>query len=53
MGERAERFKYEYEWLSEFDVAWAKRRVRDLAAVFRSWEKPQDIALLPDIGEPL
>ncbi|MGB3474146.1 MAG: hypothetical protein WBA69_05130 [Mycobacterium sp.] len=53
VGDRAERFRYEYEVLSQFDVAWAKRRVRQLAEMFRNWKKPQDIALLPDIGEPL
>lgn len=52
VGDRAERFRYEYEVFSEFDVRWAKRRVRELAAMFRNW-KPKDIALLPDIGEPL
>lgn len=52
VGDRKERFKYEYEVLSDFNVAWAKRRVRELAAMFRNGQ-PQDIALLPDIGEPL
>ena len=52
VGDRAERFKYEYQVLSRFDVRWAKRRVRELAAIFRNGQ-PQDIALLPDIGEPL
>ncbi|BBX24084.1 hypothetical protein MTER_34950 [Mycolicibacter terrae] len=52
IGDRAERFKYEYEWLSDLDGAWTKRRVRELAAMFRNGQ-PQDIALLPDIGEPL
>ncbi|MBV8294770.1 MAG: hypothetical protein JOY55_23720 [Mycobacterium sp.] len=51
VGDRAERFKYEYQVLSRFDVRWAKRRVRELAAIFRNGQ-PQDIALLPDIGEP-
>ncbi len=50
VGDRAERFKYEYQVLSQFDVAWAKRRVRELAALFRNGQ-PEDIALLPDIGE--
>ena len=31
---------------------WAKRKVRELAALFRDGQ-PEDIALLPDIGEPL
>ncbi|MEB3069858.1 hypothetical protein [[Mycobacterium] vasticus] len=52
VGDRAERFRCEYEVLSDFDVAWAKRRVRELAAMFRNGQ-PEDIALLPDIGEPL
>lgn len=48
----AQRFNYEYQILSQFNVDWAKRRVRDLAAMFRNCQ-PEDIALLPDIGEPL
>ncbi|WP_308217538.1 hypothetical protein [Mycobacteroides abscessus] len=52
VGDRKDRFKYEYDWLSEFDVEWAKRNVRETADMFRRW-KPQDISLLPDIGEPL
>lgn len=40
------------ERLREFSVAWARRRVRELAAMFRNGQPP-DIALLPDIGEPL
>lgn len=52
VGDRAERFKYEYQVLSEFDVEWAKRRVRELAAMFRNGQ-PEDIALLPDIDEAL
>jgi hypothetical protein len=52
VGDRAERFKYEYEVLSRFDVRWAKRNVRETAALFRNGQ-PQDISLLPDIGEPL
>lgn len=53
VGDRAERFKYEYQILSQFDVEWAKRRVRDLATAFRRYGQPEDIALLPDIGEAL
>lgn len=53
VGDRAERFKFEYEILGEFSAEWAKRNVRDTAAMFRRYGKPQDIALLPDIGEPL
>lgn len=53
VGDRTERFKLEYEILSQFSTDWAKRNVRDTAAMFRKYGKPQDIALLPDIGEPL
>ena len=52
IGDRAERFRYEYGVLSQLDPAWAKRRVRELATLFRNGQ-PEDIALLPDIGEPL
>lgn len=52
VGDRAQRFKFEYHILSQFDVDWAKGRVRDLAAIFRN-DQPEDIALLPDIGEAL
>ena len=52
VGDRKERFKYEYQVLSRFDIDWAKRRVRELAAVFSDGQ-PEDISLLPDIGEPL
>ena len=52
VGDRAERFKYEYQVLSKFSTEWAKRRVRELAAMFRDGQQ-EDIALLPDIGEPL
>ena len=52
VGDRAERFKFEYQVLSQFSTDWAKRRVRELAAMFRNGQ-PEDIALLPDIGEPL
>ena len=52
VGDRAERFKYEYQVLSQFSPEWAKRRVRELAALFRNGQ-PEDIALLPDIGEDL
>jgi hypothetical protein len=52
VGDRAERFKYEYQVLSNFNTGWAKRRVRELAAFFRNYQ-PKDISLLPDIGEAL
>lgn len=51
VGDRAERFKYEYQVLSHFNVEWAKRRVRETAVLFHMGQ-PEDIALLPDIGEP-
>lgn len=51
VDDRAERFKLEYEILCEFSSEWAKRNVRETAAMLR--RQPQDIALLPDIGEPL
>jgi hypothetical protein len=53
VGERAERFKYEYQVLSRLNVDWAKRNVRETAAMFRKYGRPEDISLLPDIGEAL
>jgi hypothetical protein len=53
VGDRAERFKYEYQVLSHLNIDWAKRNVRETAAMFRKYGKPEDIALLPDIGETL
>lgn len=53
VGDRAERFKYEYQVLSQINNHWAKRRVRELATAFRRYGQPEDIALLPDIGEAL
>jgi hypothetical protein len=53
VGDRAERFKYEYQVLSHLNIDWAKRNVRETAAMFRKYGKPEDITLLPDIGEPL
>ena len=50
--DRKERFLYEYQVLSHYNPDWAKRRVRELAAMFREGQ-PEDIALLPNIGEPL
>ncbi|QEN13974.1 hypothetical protein ACRDU6_16020 [Mycolicibacterium sp. ELW1] len=52
VGDRAQRFHYEYEMLSRRDPRWAKRRVRELAAMFPDGQL-QDTALLPDIGEVL
>lgn len=51
-SDRGERFLYEYQVLSRLDPAWGKRRIRELAAKFRR-NKPKDLALLPDIGEPV
>jgi hypothetical protein len=51
--DRRQTFLNGYQVLSQFDPKWGKRYVRDLAAFFHSISKPQDIALLPDIGEPL
>jgi hypothetical protein len=53
VGDRAERFKYEYEVLSQLSIDWAKRNVRETAAMFRKYGKPGDISLLPEIGEAL
>jgi hypothetical protein len=53
VGARAERFQYEYQVLSHFNIDWAERNVRETAAMFRKYGQPEDIALLPDIGEPL
>jgi hypothetical protein len=53
VGDRAERFKYEYQVLSHLNIDWAKRNVRETAAMFRKYGKPEDISLLPDIGEAL
>jgi hypothetical protein len=38
--------------LSNINVHWAKRNARETAELFRNGQ-PEDIALLPDIGEPL
>lgn len=53
VGDRAERFKYEYQVLSHLNTDWAKRNVRETAAMFRKYGQPEDISLLPDIGEAL
>lgn len=52
IGDRAQRFHHEFQVLSQFSPEWAKRRVRELAVSFRD-HRPEDLALLPDIGEPL
>ena len=51
--DRRQTFLHGCEVLSRHNPEWGKRYVRDLAEFFRSISKPQDIALLPDIGEPL
>jgi hypothetical protein len=57
VGDRKQRFQYEYDVLSRFSPEWAKRRVRELAANFRRRRpdepNPEGVSLLPDIGEPL
>jgi hypothetical protein len=53
VGARVERFKYEYQVLSDFNIDWAERNVRATAAMFRKYGQREDIALLPDICEPL
>lgn len=53
VGDRAQRFKYEYQVLSQLNPDWAKRNIRETAVMFRKYGQPEDIALLPDIGEPL
>lgn len=53
VGDRAERFKYEYQVLSALNSEWAKRNVRETAELFLRYGQPEDISLLPDIGEPL
>ncbi|WP_232375007.1 immunity 63 family protein [Mycolicibacterium mengxianglii] len=52
VGDRAQRFLYQYQVLSSLNPEWAKRQVRENAAKFRD-HRPKDLALLPDIGEPL
>ena len=51
-GDRGQSFMYIYQVLNQFSTEWAKRQVRELAAMFRDGQ-PEDLALLPDIGEPL
>lgn len=53
VGDRAERFRYEYEVLNRLNGDWAKRNIRETAAMFHRYGQPEDIALLPDIGEAL
>lgn len=52
IGDRAQRFQFEYDVLDRFNPEWAKRNVRETAAMFRNGQ-PEDISLLPDIGEAL
>lgn len=51
-GDRKLRFLWQYQTLNRYHPDWGRRWVRELAAKFRA-NKPQDVALLPDIGEPL
>lgn len=53
VGDRSERFRYEYQVLGRLNINWAKRNIRETAALFRRYGQPEDIALLPDIGEAL
>jgi hypothetical protein len=56
-SDRKQMFQYEYELLSRFNPEWAKRNVRETAAMFRrnhpDEPQPEGISLLPDIGEAL
>ncbi|MGB3484165.1 MAG: hypothetical protein WBB07_18365 [Mycobacterium sp.] len=52
VGDSRQSFIYQYEVLSKFNIDWAKRQVRETAAMFRNGQ-PEDIGLLLDIGEPL
>jgi len=56
-SDRKQMFQYEYEVLNRFNPEWAKRNVRETAAMFRrnhpGEPNPEGIALLPDIGEVL
>jgi hypothetical protein len=51
--QRAIRFQQQYEILNGLNPEWGKRWVRDAAARLRGYGKPQDISLLPPIGEEL
>lgn len=51
--DRKDRFLFEYQVLSHYNPHWGRRMVREQATKFREWGKPQDVALLPDIGEPV
>lgn len=52
VGDRKQRFQFQYQVLGSINLEWAKRQVRENAAKFRD-HRPKDLALLPDIGEPL
>ncbi|YCU56636.1 BRO family protein [Mycobacteroides abscessus] len=52
-GNRADLFYSEYQMMERLNPGWGKRRVRDTASMFRRNKTPEDIALLPDIGEEL
>lgn len=51
--DRRQTFLNIFQELTQLDPEWGKRYVRDLTEFFHNISKPQDIALLPDIGEPL
>jgi hypothetical protein len=57
VGDRAQAFQFEYDVLRRFKLGWAKRNVREAAAMFRRNRPnelhPEGISLLPDIGEAL
>jgi hypothetical protein len=57
VGDRAQAFQFEYDVLRRFNPEWAKRNVRETAAMFRrnrpNEPQPEGISLLPDIGEVL
>ncbi|MBB3606860.1 hypothetical protein FHT40_006553 [Mycolicibacterium sp. BK556] len=57
VGDRAQAFQFEYDALRRFKPEWAKRNVRETAAMFRQHHpnepQPEGISLLPDIGEAL
>jgi len=44
VGDRAERFEYEFQVLRQFNIDWAKRNVRETAAMFREYGTSEDIS---------
>ena len=51
-GDRRQMFQHEFDILSRINPEWGKRCVRENAAMLRNGQ-PEDVALLPDFGEPL